>query len=324
MIAESDIKYCRRYFKDAELTSVIKLQGGLSHAENYKIRVDNSDYVLRILTPSIPYDERKHEALATVYAAENGIGPSVFYVDDEYHAIIMEFVVGQTLQPLAIDDRDKLGGFLKVVKRLHSSVGSFPEGLTVFKRIRRQLDRLNTLQCPKPSESICRALEKLICFEEIFHKEPLVPCHNDLNALNIIANDQQFRIIDWSDAGQDHPFNDLGFFALVNNLSEKTEELLLELYLNEKPSKKEVEKFRLMKKINLFRIFSTNFPRSKTLIANESDRQERSRELERMVRDKQFFSFSHYINLHMQGLLNSKELVVATTLSALSEFLGDD
>ena len=320
----SPFDHLKSYFKDSIPSIILELQGGLSSAKNYKITIDHHDYVLRVLNPSISIEVRQQEANAAMYAGERGIGPHVFYIDSDYNALIMDFVSGKTLDFSVVNDQEKLYSLLQTIKQLHKSTGQFPKGLTVFERIELQVERLKQTEIPFPSKSIQDALSKLKYLKKIFDQEPLVPCHNDLNALNIIFNEDIFKVIDWSDAGMGHVFNDLGFFALVNCMGKEGDCKILNLYLGRVPSKKELDLLRYMKKVNALRIFSKNFPPYEAPIKNEKERAERMNELEKMVWSRNLFGLDHYLDLHIKGQLNSRELVISTALSALRAFLDMD
>jgi thiamine kinase-like enzyme len=220
-----------------------------------------------------------------------------------------------------INNQEKLKILLQVIKQLHMSTGHFPTGLTVFERIRLQIKQLEEYEIPFPSKSVQNALNKLKYYEKLFESEPLAPCHNDLNALNIIINEDAFKFIDWSDAGMGHAFNDLGFFSLVNCLREEQDCKILDLYLERLPSEKELNLFKHLKIVNTLRIFSNNFSPFELPIKNEAERMERIAELEKILWGRDLFPIRYYLNLHIKGQLNSKELVISTCLSALRTFL---
>jgi len=317
----SPFGYLKDHFKNAIPSNISELQGGLSLSKNYKVSVDHLDYVLRLLHPSVSLEVRKHEIDAAIYAGERGLGPSIVYVDANYNVIIMDFVSGTHLTSLVINNQEKLKILLQVIKQLHMSTGHFPTGLTVFERIRLQIKQLEEYEIPFPSKSVQNALNKLKYYEKLFESEPLAPCHNDLNALNIIINEDAFKFIDWSDAGMGHAFNDLGFFSLVNCLREEQDCKILDLYLERLPSEKELNLFKHLKIVNTLRIFSNNFSPFELPIKNEAERMERIAELEKILWGRDLFPIRYYLNLHIKGQLNSKELVISTCLSALRTFL---
>lgn len=317
--------YLTKYFKNSkEPLLVVRLLGGLSGAENYKITVEGKDYVLRVLNPAESIEIKQREITAATYAGKRSIGPSILYVSDNCSAMIMDYVKGQTLNPSIIAEKENLQALLQTMKRLHESTGDFPRGWTVFERIGIQLEMLLQSKIPVPTEAVNDALKKLGYIKEIFKDELLVPCHNDLNSLNILVEGKTFKFIDWADSGMDYVFNDLGYFALVNAVKEERHCELLELYLERLPSEQELHLLKLMKKVNMLRIFASNFPAYEPSIADIEQRAKRKAELEEMLWERNLFPLSYFFDLHMKGQLNGREAVVALSLSALRSFLNDE
>lgn len=316
--------YLVKYFKDLKGLTVIELQGGLSNSKNYKITTKEKDYVLRILNPKASIEERRHEIAAATYAGELEIGPHIFYVDPNYEAIIMDFVKGETLNPSLLKDKKVLIACLQHIQRLHKSTGNFPQGLTIFERIKLQLKNLKRSEIPAPIESIDNALVKLNNIEKMFYNHALVPCHNDLNALNVILDGTTVKFIDWTDSGMGYAYNDLGYFVLVNQIEEERYDEVLEHYLGFSPSIQEAYLLKLMKKINTLRIFASNFPAYEPSISDLDQRKIRSMQLENLLWDPNLLPINYFIDMHIKGKLCGQELVVTSALSALRSFLNDD
>lgn len=317
--------YLAKHFKNSkEPLTVVELLGGLSGAKNYKVTVEEKDYVLRVLNPAESIEVRQREVMAAIYAGKRGIGPSILYVADNYNAMIMDFIKGQGLTASLLVDKEKLLAFLQTIQRLHESTGDFPRGWTIFEKIRIQLEELVQSEIPVPIEAVNEALVKLRYIEKIFEEEPLVPCHNDLNALNVIAEGMVFKFIDWTDSGMGYAYNDLGYFVLVNCIGEERHCEILELYLGRFPSEKELHLLKLMTKVNMLRIFASSFPAYEPAIVDIEQRIKRKAQLEEMLWDRDLFPLSYFFDLHMKRQLNGKEAVVALSLSALRSFLRDE
>jgi len=313
--------YLKEYFQNSKETWLTEeLKGGLSGAKNYKVTVDDTDYVLRILNPAEPLENRKQEIAAATYAGERKIGPPVFYFDANHSAMIMSFVNGRTLNNALLKDKNRLLACLQTMKRLHQSTGDFPKGLTVFERIRFQLKNLKQGLIPAPIEKINKALKKLDQIEKMFQDHPLVPCHNDLSALNIIVDGTEFKFIDWTDSGMGYIYNDLGYFVLVNHIEEDRFCEVLELYLGRLPTQQELLLLKLMKKVNTLRIFASNFPAYEPSIPDPEQRFIRSRELVELI-NHDLLPLSYYFDLHTKGHLFGQKLIVEFSLSSLQSFL---
>ena len=63
--------------------------------------------------------------------------------------------------------------------------------------------------------------------------EPRVPCHNDLNTANWIADGDRLWLLDWEYAGMNERFFDLGALAANNELDADAEAALLVAYFGE-------------------------------------------------------------------------------------------
>ncbi len=317
--------YLAEYFLDSrQPLNVVELFGGLSGAKNYKVTVEGKDYVLRILNPENTIEEKKLEITAATYAGNIGIGPFVYFVADHYLAMIMDFVKGDTLSPELFSNEDKLCVFLQTMKRLHEPTRDFPTGLTVFERIRTQVEKIKQNEIPFPKEAVDNALKKLSHIEEMFKEEMLVPCHNDLNSLNVIAEGAVFKFIDWTDAGMGYAYNDLGYFILVNNIEEKRHCEILNHYLGRLPSEQELLLLKLMKQVSMFRIYTSIFSAFEPSMPDWEMREKRQLELEEMLWEKDLPPVSYYFDLHMKGQLNGDEVIRGLKLSALRSFLRDE
>lgn len=321
--ASAYTKYLTEYFKDFKEFTIVKLQGGTTKAKNYKITTKEKDYVLRILDPNTSSKERHQEIEAAAYAGKLEIGPRIFYTDSNHEAMIMEFVKGETLNPFLLKDKAVLRACLQHMQRLHRSRGSFPQGLTVFERIKLRLQNLKQSSIPFPAKAIDEALTKLCDIEKIFQTHSLVPCHNDLNALNVILEGRAVKFIDWTDAGIGYAYNDLGYFILINQIGEERYEEVLTSYLGVLPSSQEICFLKLMKKVSMLRIFATIFPEHEPAILDLEQRKNRSVQLENLLSDAHLLPISYFIDMHINGKLQGQELI-RSAISSLREFLSDE
>ena len=316
--------YLEKYFNNSKDLEVLELFGGLSGAKNYKITADGNDYVLRILNPQDGLQQRQNEIKAAIHAANLNIGPAIYYVDPHYQAMIMGFVKGLTVNPSVWDDKEKLKSFLQIMRQLHESTHpDFPKGWTLIERTRMQLEKLTSSEVPFPKEAVIKALKKLGKIEEVFKNEPLVPCHNDLNSLNIMIEDLTFKIIDWTDAGFGSCYQDLSGFILMNGKDAENQIEILEIYFGRPPSSRELRKFRLMKEVVVLSIFSASFSGYEAPIQDEQLRFLRGAELERLIWEKDLPSLNYFLDLHAQGKLDGNEMMIDVALCALRSFLKD-
>lgn len=325
VIHASHSDYLAEYFKEAsDSFTLVELQGGLSSAKNYKVTFEGKDYVLRVLNLSASFERRQEEIKAATCAGVLNIGPYIRYVDHGYNAIIMDFVNGQTLSRSLLKQKEMLRSFIQTMKCLHQYSGEFPKGEIVFEKIKLRLERLKQSEIPFPTEEISSALNMLISIEEKFRAEELVPCHNDLSALNVIEEEGVFKFIDWTGAGMGYIYNDLGFFLLVNGIEEDRYSEILNIYLERVASERELHLLKLMVKVNMLRIFASNFPAYEFPISDKELRIKREAQLREILWDDDLPSLGYFFDLHMNGQLNRRrDVIVAYSLRALRSFVGD-
>lgn len=290
--------HLKAYFQDQPL-SMVKLTGGLTGASNYKITANGREYVLRILDGKTSLKERKWEIDAASYAEKLGIAPAIYYVSPSYDAFIMEYIQGSSFS------KENLSDTVKAIRTLHTSNAPFPQGQTVFEVIR---SRFKTFpEGPIPSQTLNAALTKLEGLEQQFKGMLLVPSHNDLNALNIMTSPKGIKIIDWTAASMNYAYTDLGFFVLANLIPEDQYPELLLLYLGHCPSENEIKLLKIGKNVAILRVFSNIYF-----------------DLKPSEIPKPSHPLDHYVELHSKGLLNTKDLALALSLSALHSFLCSD
>lgn len=314
--------YLKAYFSNDLSLSVVKLNGGLSGAMNYKVTADGRDYVLRVLDAGSSLKDRQREIKAAVYAGKLGIAPSVHYVSPEYTAFIMDFVSGPTLSADMLQNQETLALLVKTIHKLHDSRGDFPQGYTAFEVIRLKFKRVSPNTSPISWQWIEKALNKLDSLEEKFKSQTLVPCHNDLNSLNIILSKKGFSLIDWTEASINYAYIDLGYFNLTNRIPEKQYSEFLSLYLGYCPSNQELNLLKWGREVAILRLFSTIFFDLEKPITDEGQRVKRQTELEQMLEDPSLPALDYFIDLHRKGLLNTSDLALKLSLSALRSFLN--
>jgi thiamine kinase-like enzyme len=314
-----DLEHLKAHFQTTQNLTVTKLHGGATGARNYKIKDGQKEYVLRILNPAECLEVRQSEIAAAIFAGEKGIGPRVVYTSSGYDAMIMEFLSGHTVF-FSMDQREKMRVVLTTIRALHESTGTFPRGKTVFERIRVQLHEILSGTRGAPQKKIKEALEKLTSLERLFKNETLVPCHQDLNGLNIIENGGEAKLIDWTNAGQSYAIYDLGYFALLNGIHEADHFEFLSLYFGRSPSIAELKLLKAAKQVATLSLFSSLFHDHEPSIADQDERKKRQLELEERLKSHAFLSLADYIDLHRQGQIHHVETLIDVALAALEEF----
>ncbi|CRX38362.1 choline/ethanolamine kinase family protein [Estrella lausannensis] len=298
-----------------------ELSGGLSASSNYKVELQGKQYVLRIFPQEESPETRKREVEASLYAARLGIAPKIYYVAPRFEAVLMDFVAGTTLTKKEVEADDQLSKLLQTIRVLHDSTGDYPKGVTLFEKVEKELSALLNSDVPLPEVQVRQSIQYLEAIKSAFSGVDLVPCHNDLNALNILVSEGQFKLIDWTDAGLGTFYQDLGYFSLVNRIKDLNK--LLKLYLQREPTADEVEKLNLMRQASKLRLFATLFASVEPSLSNPEEREKRKAEIVGVLQKKEELNLDQYFEMHQKGELNQQVTIFSMALTALRSFLSE-
>lgn len=210
------------------------LDGGFTSAQLCLITSESGkQYVLKTLKPKATIERRKEQVLAQCFAAERGMAPKVEYIDPEWRFFVMTYIKGRTLKRSDLQNKLLLQKIANLLKQLHTQQ-------TPFYRLRPQVSRVKKHYARAVSKGVVfpSMYASLLntYFEESKHwlcKDDLVWCHGDLNPGNILLTDAgDIYLIDWEAASLEHPYAELGYFALINGLSFAQQTTFLKAYLN--------------------------------------------------------------------------------------------
>ncbi|EAP97654.1 hypothetical protein JNB_19328 [Janibacter sp. HTCC2649] len=188
---------------------VSELPGGLTN-HNYRVRSAGHDVVVRISSSDsgLLGVDREHEWLNSRTAAEAGVGaPVVDYLPGR-GVLVVQFLPGRTYA--ARDVGENLPRIVEAVHKIHSSP-PFANRFDMFATQRAYAAIVSQRGFAVPSDyashgaRMAQVEAALQC-----HPEPLVPCHNDLLAANVLDDGGALRIIDYEYAGMNEPAFELG------------------------------------------------------------------------------------------------------------------
>lgn len=209
------------------ISSIEKI-GGLS-SENYKVYYNNSNYFVKICTHNYLHTDRKNEFLIINKAEEINIAPNLYYFSTTTGNMVTSWING-TMPSL--NDFSSV----KFLSKLVDSLGSFhnlkcKKYFDPFNHIRERINICKNLNLPIP-ESIDTLLDYLNTLEIKLSKTPLIGlCHNDLNASNIILNNDSLYFVDYEYSSMGDIFFDLATISWF--LPEESRKTLLKLYFGE-------------------------------------------------------------------------------------------
>lgn len=198
-----------------------KYQKGLSN-NNYLLEVRNQKYIVRI-----PYEasaalfNRNHEAKVMKLCEDLDL--EVIYFNNENGIKITKFLSDVVDYDECLDI-DKTQRAAKLIKTLHQK----PVPDFTFNPI----DKLNAYR-----NKVTKPILDLTPYETIITQiqaldEPLVLCHNDLVAGNLLFSDKRDYLIDYEYAAANSPLFDVMSFISENNINEKQRQCFYETYFD--------------------------------------------------------------------------------------------
>lgn len=208
------------------------MPGGMTN-RNYKIRVGDEQYVLRIAgenTHLLGIDRFTEHACAQAANIADA-GPEVVAFLPEENALITRFVPGMVLSDQEVRNPATLELIVASLRRFHrgQGIGHF----SAFETIRRYTEEARAFGVDLPDD-IPQALKELTNIETLIGPpKDLVPCHNDLLAANFVKDAEKVWILDWEYSGVGDITFDLANLASNNNFGATEEQVLLDFYFGE-------------------------------------------------------------------------------------------
>ena len=236
------------YFKSKDLEATL-LIGGHSNI-SLLITFNNQRYVLRIKREQAPIMDLKRELYVMQEAAALGIAPRIYYITDDFCAVLMEYIDKDTLSLKESKQPDTIKKIARSLAQAHS-IPPFPIPSKSGTESAKELyDSLSKQEILKPW--LDEALELMLNYEEELSgpNPKQITGHGDLNPRNIFVTAKRALFIDWEYSGSEDPFMDSSYLALRLDYTPREEFLFLESYLQRAPTDKEMKHYYLAKKLN--------------------------------------------------------------------------
>lgn len=212
-----------------------ELPGGLTN-HNYRIVVSGTSYVVRIpgTGSELLAIDRKNEYHNTVAASQSGVGPRVIHYLEEDSVMVLEFIEGTTMSNATLQGEEAIRRVAESLRQLHTG-SEFVNMFNMFRIMDGYLKIVNELDASVPDGYLEEGPPAAQRIEAAvgMHPEPLVPCHNDLLAENLIDDGSMMRIIDYELAGNDEPCFELGNLATEYEYNDHQITLLCEAYFGQ-------------------------------------------------------------------------------------------
>ncbi len=224
---------------------VIKeLKGGLSGTSIYKLDMDKKSYVLRISSEVNPL-----ELNLSLAASEMGIAPAIASVSSDQKLVLMEFIDHPTLN--IQEGKSNIPLLANTLRKVHALPESNAGESLISKASRCHAYLMDYDWTPKRDMEIAfKLIQELDITLDTFDYEA-VCLHGDLNPRNIFITNERVLLIDWAESCIGDPFSDLTYLSLKLNFDPIEERKLLEHYLKRPPSKIELARFHLHKRLHL-------------------------------------------------------------------------
>lgn len=219
-----------------------KLSGGFSGTMNFLVSIGPKKYVVRFIQDR---EVASYEVYNFNVAWQEGYGPRVYYANQSRGIVIMEYLQGQKISIQDLQSNKIYVAAAQLLRKIHHGRSFKDSGFDIFKRLDHDLKSL------KPAYSDCIPMARLEQAISIIHQALLphlittVPCHNDLHGGNRIFLGNEFKAIDYGDAGPGDPYFDVATIAL--DCDKEHEKILLTTYLGRQPTELEKAKLYLMK-----------------------------------------------------------------------------
>ncbi|MEO5746205.1 MAG: choline kinase family protein [Terracoccus sp.] len=196
---------------------ISELPGGLTN-HNFRVRTATHDVVVRLSSTETDLlsVDREHEWLNSRAAATAGVGaPVVEYLPGQ-GVLVVDFLPGITYT--ADDVEANLPRLAAALRRLHRGP-PFVSRFDMFDVQRSYAAVVAARRMPLPN-GYADLASTVARVEQALRRrpEPLVPCHNDLLAANVLDDGGDLRIIDYEYSGMNEPSFELGNLACESHL----------------------------------------------------------------------------------------------------------
>ena len=191
--------------------AVTVLPGGITN-RNLKVETPTGTSVLRISSPStgLLAIDRDAEHRNAVIAAEAGVGGPVLDYRPGEGLMLVGWITGRTLTDEDLRDEATLARVARTCRRLHAAP-PFANRFDMFEVQARYLATVleRGFRLPEDYLALAPRVEQLRAALAV-RPEPVVPCHNDLLAANILDDGERMWLIDYEYSGTNDPCFELG------------------------------------------------------------------------------------------------------------------
>jgi thiamine kinase-like enzyme len=202
----------------------------------YHIQAKDIDYTIRLIGKAGNlYVDRVEELENIKRIIPLGLNNETVFFDTKTGVKIAKYIPGTVLTEL--DIMDHLPKIAETLKKLHNSKIEPFKDYELKKRLERYESYINCR-----SEKYLELKSKWFqMYEDVYQKYPKVFCHNDAQRSNMVLANNQLYLLDWEYAALNDPYYDIASFG---NVKFDDALMLLEAYLERKPTKSEADHVR--------------------------------------------------------------------------------
>lgn len=224
------------------------LSGGTTN-RNLVVDVAGERFVVRLPGPDTDLLEidRKCERVAASRAAELGVGPEVVGLFGG--CLVTRFVSGAVVQARDVAVPATLDMIAGTLRAFHAT-SRLPHTFDAFAvpELHRRAAESRGVAIPDSYPRLALIVGE-IAMAFAVDREPMVPCHNDLLAANLLRDGHHLFLLDWEYAGMNDRAFDLGNLAVNNELDSEAEDYLVTAY-HGTMSARHLARLRLMKLVS--------------------------------------------------------------------------
>jgi len=234
----------REAFGATAIEDIRRLTNGLSSDLVFRIVVQGSPFLLRIMTHIDEKNDPMRLFTAMRAASKAGLAPHVWHTNMEDGISIADFV-----EAVPFSATEALVRIPGTLRRLHA-LPPFPKAFNYVTMHNGFIWRFRAANLP-PKNEIEESLRQYAQVSAIYPRvdSDMVSCHNDLKPENVLCDGQRVWLVDWQAAFVNDRYFDRAMVAnfAVNNDSE--ERTYLQEYFGQPPDEYQLARLFLMRQV---------------------------------------------------------------------------
>lgn len=236
-------------FHVSDVENIVLLNGNLSTALVYKIVINDTAYLLRIIMKADELNNPMRQFACMDIAAEAGIAPKIYYYSSDDALSISSFIENRPLSEGFPSITDILPKLVSTIKAIHA-LPIFPFLVNYMDGIDMLIEQYKALNM-LPESATADCFRYYSDIQKVYPRfdTDRVSSHNDLNPNNILFDGEKIWVIDWETAFQNDRYVDLAIVAKSFVTNEAEEEQFLNAYFGSELDEYKRARFFLMQQV---------------------------------------------------------------------------